>query len=70
MRKLNDTDLGKFVTVYFVDEGKRDGILLEFLGDTDARVWFPSSTEEGESEVSEVDCNNQIVAVGLDFPLF
>jgi hypothetical protein len=74
MRKLNDRDLGHFVTVHFIDEGKRDGILLEFLSDTDARVWFPASTDDDAPDVSTVDCNTQIVAIGpklkIEFPRF
>jgi hypothetical protein len=72
--KLNDADLGKFVTVYFCDEGKKDGILLEFLGDTDARVFFPASVDDDIPDVSVVTCATQIVAVGpklnITFPKF
>ena len=72
--KLKKSDLGKFVTVYFRDEGKRDGILLELLGDTDARVFFPASTDEDTPDTTEVDCENQIIAVGpklvVTFPRF
>ncbi len=72
MLKLNDSDLGNFVTVYFVDVGKKDGILLEFLDDAEARVWFPSNT--GAPIISEVDCATQIIAIGpklkIEFPEF
>ena len=73
MRKLNNTDLGSFVTVYFTDEGKKDGILIEFHADTYARVFFPASTDEDIPDVSTVE-EDQIVTVGpklkIKFPSF
>ena len=75
MRKLTQNDVGKFVTVYFIDEGKQDGILLDLLGEDDCRVWFPQTprTEGGWGSQSIVEVG-QIVAKGplveIKFPKF
>lgn len=74
-RKVKPNDTGKFVTVYFTDEGKKDGILLNVIGEEDARVYFPHTENDkdgiGSNAIVSVD---QIIAIGpkvvIEIPLF
>ncbi len=77
---MSETKLeaGRFVTVYFDDSGKRDGILLEILptpGQDDYRVWFPhiKSDRGGLGSLAFVDAS-QIVFIGpvaqINIPMF
>ena len=75
IRKLKPNDTGRFVTVYFSDEGKKDGILLAVSGEDDCRVYFPHTVNDeggiGSNAFIRVD---QIVAIGpqahIEIPLF
>lgn len=72
---VNPSDVGKFVTVYFSDAGKTDGILLDVIGEDDCRVWFPHTVnEEGGTGSNAIVGSDQIVAIGpeayIKIPLF
>jgi len=72
---VNPSDTGKFVTVYFTDEGKKDGILLDVIGEDDCRVYFPhTSNDEGGTGSNAIVGSDQIVAIGpvahIKIPLF
>jgi len=75
MKKVKPSDTGKFVTVYFTDLGKRDGILLDVIGEDDVRVYFPhTSNDEGGTGSNAIVGTEQIVAIGpqayIEIPLF
>jgi len=68
-------DIGRFVTIYFDDEGKKDGVLLSYCGGDDYRVWFPhTQNEEGGVGSDAIVDSDQIVALGpfiaVQIPLF
>ena len=73
--KVKPSDTGKFVTVYFTDTGKQDGILLDVIGEDDCRVYFPHTSNDGGGIGSNaIVGSNQIVAIGpesrIEIPLF
>ena len=75
MRKLKPNDTGRFVTVYFSDEGKKDGILLGVINEYDCRVYFPHTVnDEGGIGSNVLVGVGQIVAIGpqahIEIPLF
>ncbi len=75
MKKVEPSDVGKFVTVYFSDEGKTDGILLDVIDEEDCRVFFPHTTNDrGGVGTNAIVGSDQIVAIGpvayIAIPMF
>lgn len=74
-KKVQPSDNGKFVTVSFTDGEEKHGILLDVIGEDDARVWFPHTLSDKGGHGSNAIVNiYQIVSVGpnahIEIPFF